>query len=273
MHVLLAEPAYRSRYPPLGLLKLASYHRLKGDTVELARGCICPKQKPSLIYITSLFTWTWKPVWDAVRYYKSLFPDAELWLGGLYASLMPEHAKVSGADHIYTGVRKETEELMPAYDLVPRWDGSIIFSSRGCNRHCPFCAVWRIEGSLNSCKRTVKQLIYPKHTRIILWDNNILQSPHFREIFDELTELNRKVDFNQGLDARLITDEIAERLSKMKLMCVRISYDYLAMRLHVKKAIDMINSHGIRRRSILVYLLYNFRDGPDDFFSRMMEIC
>lgn len=272
MHVLLVEPAYRTRYPPLGLLKLASYHRLRHDTAELVRGCTYPKQKPDLIYVTSLFTWAWKSVWEAVRCYKRFFPDVELWLGGLYASLMAEHAKLSGADYIYSGIFEEAEELMPAYDLVPKWDGSIIFSSRGCNRHCPYCAVWRIEGSLNSCKRTVKHLVYSKHTRIILWDNNILQSPYSHEILDELIELDKSVDFNQGLDARLITDEVAKRLSKMRLLCARLSYDHNAVRWHVKKAIEKINSYGIRRRSILVYILYNFRDNPDDFFSRMKDV-
>ena len=107
MHVLLVEPSYRTRYPPLGLLKLASYHRLEGDTVELVRGNKCPNQKPDLIYITSLFTWAWKPVWDSVTYYKSSNGNAKLSLGGLYASLMPEHAKLSVLDHIYTGVFEE----------------------------------------------------------------------------------------------------------------------------------------------------------------------
>lgn len=127
----------------------------------------------------------------------------------------------------------------------------IIFASRGCDRQCPYCAVWRIEGFINSCE----------HTRIILWDNNILQSPHWHEVFDELIELGKWVDFNQGLDARLITDDVAERLSKMRLLCVRISYDH-----------DAIRAHGIRRRSILVYTLYNFQDDPDNFFSRVKDV-
>jgi len=276
MHVLLVEPDYRTRYPPLGLLKLASYHRLKGDTVELVRGCVKPVRKPDSIYVTSLFTWAWRPVWSAVRFYKRLFPNVEVWLGGLYASLLPEHARLSGADHVYVGVFEEAEDLMPAYDLVPEWDGSIIFTSRGCNRRCPYCAVWRIEGRINLCKKSIRHLVYPGHTRIILWDNNILQNPYWREIFHELIWFSRvrgmRVDFNQGLDARLITDEIAELLSKMRLMCVRLSYDQSRLRPHVERAIELISSHGIRRRKIVVYTLYNFNDDPDDFFRRVRDI-
>ncbi|MEM2936554.1 MAG: hypothetical protein QW231_05200, partial [Candidatus Bathyarchaeia archaeon] len=102
MHVLLVEPEYYTQYPPLGLLKLSAYHKLRGDTTELIRlreGRRFPKASPNLIYITSLYTWAWKPVWDAVKYYKAWFHDVPIWLGGLYASLKREHAELSGAAH------------------------------------------------------------------------------------------------------------------------------------------------------------------------------
>jgi hypothetical protein len=276
MHILLVEPAFHTRFPPLGLLKLASYHRILGDSVKLVRGCVHPGPKPDRVYVTSLYTWAWKPVWQAVRFYKSLFPRTEVWLGGVYASLMPEHAANSGADHVHVGVFEEAEELMPAYDLVPEWDGSIVFSSRGCNNRCPYCAVWRVEGSLNSCRRSIKNLIYPSHTRIILWDNNILQSPYWREVFDELIWFCRargmSVDFNQGLDARLITDEVVEKLAKMRLLCVRLAYDHDDMGPFVKKAIEMLGERGIRRRNIFIYVLYNFNDDPESFFRRVGDV-
>ncbi len=272
MHVLLIEPNYYSRYPPIGLLKLASYHRSKGDTVKLVQGCVRVRRKPGLIYVTSLFTWSWEPVWQAVRYYKVMFPDVPLHLGGIYASILEDHARLSGADHVKAGVIPEVENLMPAYDLVRGWDGSIISTSRGCNRKCPYCAVWRIEGKLNSCKKSISHLIYPKHTRIILWDNNILQSPHWRQIFDELIESQKWVDFNQGLDARLLDNEAAEKISKMKFLCVRFSYDHDGMKDSIKNAIEILNAHGVRKRKILIYVLYNFFDDPENFFARIKNI-
>jgi len=143
VRVLLVEPAYHTRFPPLGLLKLAAYHKFLGNAVELVRFPGIPRMAPEKVYVTSLYTWAWRPVWEAVRFYKSLFPKAKVWLGGLYASLMPRHAAGSGADHVHVGVFEEAEDLMPAYDLVPEWDGSIIFSSRGC-RSSPkiLCRVW-----------------------------------------------------------------------------------------------------------------------------------
>jgi len=276
MHFLLVEPEYYSRYPPLGLLKLATYHRSNGDSVELIRGCSIPKHRPDSICVTSLFTWAWEPVWSAVRYYKQMLPKSTIELGGIYASLMPKHAAMSGADNIRVGVFDDAEQLIPAYDLVPSWDGSIIQTSRGCNRKCPYCAVRRIEGKINSTKHTIKNLVYPNHTRIVLWDNNILQSPYWRDIFEELIwfskEKRMKIDFNQGLDARLITYEVAEKISRMRIVCVRLSYDYSGLKKHVQKAVDIFSQYGIRRRQVGVYILFNYLDSPDDFFTRVKDV-
>jgi len=276
-HVLLVEPKYYTRYPPLGLLKLSSYHKNLGDTTALIRGTTDDiSQEPDIIYITSLFTWAWKPVWEAVRFYLRMFPKADLWLGGLYASLMPEHATLSGVNpkNIFRGIFCKAEDLCPDYSLVPEWNkkagASIIFSSRGCLRSCTFCAVPRIEGKLNSEKKSIKHLIWPEHKRVILFDNNFLASSGWEYVLDEIEELDLRVDFNQGLDARLITERVAKRISKLKIdRFVRLSYDYSSMGPYVKKAISLLKSHGIDGRNILVYTLYNFTDIPQDLFDRL----
>jgi hypothetical protein len=279
LRILLVEPEYYAQFPPLPLLKLSAYHKIKGDEiVGLIRGCKYLNVRPDRIYVTSLFTWAWKPVWDAVRHYKRLFPKAEVWLGGLYASLLPDHAIMSGADYIFTGTLKEVEDLLPDYDLLEtterwkRWDGSIIFSSRGCPFECGYCAVPFLEGKINMAKSSIKHLVYPKHRRVILLDNNILASPTWRNIFDELIEMERIVDFNQGLDVRFINDEVADKLSRMKLNVVRIAYDRKDMKRYVERAIDLLSSYGIRRRKIIVYCLFNYTDDPEDFFERVRDI-
>lgn len=281
MNVLLVEPEYYTKYPPLGLLKISAYHKRRGDQVKFVRvrvdGLRKPRKRPDRVYITSLFTWAWKPVWEAVGFYRKLFPRAKVWLGGLYSSLMPDHASQSGADVIHKGVLEEAEDLMPDYALVPEWDGSIIFSSRGCNRACPFCAVPKIEGRLNSTKRSIKNWVYPRHTRIVLWDNNFLQSPYWKEICNELQELGRWVDFNQGLDARLITGEIARCLSNLKLQSgssvkIRLAYDRRGTGPAVEKAIARLESYGVRRRAVMVYVLYNYKDDPEIFFENVKDV-
>lgn len=271
-HVLLVQPNYYTKYPPLGLLKLASYHKSLGDTVEYVRGETTAVRKPDAVYITSLFSYAWKPVHSAVRYYKELFPNARVVLGGVYASLLPKHARSSGADEVHTGLFRPAEDMLPDYSLTPKWDASIIFASRGCIRKCSFCAVPLLEGSINSIKYSIKHMIYPGHKRIILWDNNLLGCPNWKNIFDELFELNLPVDFNQGLDARLITNEVAEKLVRLKYNVIRLAHDHRNMTTQVEKAIQRLEEAGVKRRSITVYTLFNYNDDPEDFFNRVRDI-
>jgi hypothetical protein len=272
MHVLLVEPDYHTRYPPLGLLKLASYHRHEGASVELVRGLKKPKKVPNLVLVTSLFTYAWRPVHEAVAYYRSRFPRAKIHLGGIYASLLPEHAKLSGANFVDVGLFHSAEKLMPAYDLVPRWHSSILFASRGCIRRCGFCSVPRLEGEPNSLRYGIRDMIYPGHTRIILWDNNILGNPNWRPVFEELIELGLEVDFNQGLDARLLTEEVAQKIGRMKTSVIRLAYDFCGMAPAVREAIEHLERAGVRRRKIVVYTLFNYTDDPEDFFERVRDL-
>ena len=279
-HVLLVEPDYYTQFPPLGLLKLSTYYRKKGATTELVHGTEDSiKKEPQLIYITSLFTWSWEPVWRAVRHYSDLFPNADLWLGGLYASLMPEHASMSGVhpDRIYKGIFPEAENLMPDYELVPEWNtkekASILFSSRGCIRTCGFCAVPQLEGKITESVRSLEDLIYPEHNKVILFDNNFLASPKWQTILDDIIRLDLRVDFNQGLDARLIKPQVAKRLAEVKIdKVIRLSYDSSRSGEDVKQAIQYLKDEGIHGKSILVYTLFNFTDDPQDFLERMKNV-
>ena len=279
-HVLLVEPKYYTKYPPLGLLKLSAYQKKLGDTTELVRGTTTKiDATPDIIYVTSLFTWAWKPVWDAVRFYSAEFPDAELWLGGLYASLMPEHAALSGISpkRIFKGIFTKAECFCPDYSLVPEWNSkvnaSIVFASRGCIRSCTFCGVSRIEGTLSSEKNSVKDLVWQGHKRVIFFDNNFLASHAWESVLSEVQELGLTVDFNQGLDARLVTQKVAKKISKLRIdRFIRLSYDASEIGSSVERAIKLLKSMGVDGRNILVYMLYNFTDSPQDLFTRIKKV-
>lgn len=268
---LLVKPRYYSRYPPLGLLKLSSFLKSRGHSVEYIVGTKRPKNPPDEIFITSLFTYAWEKVHLTVKYYKRRYPKVKLTLGGIYASLMPEHAKKSGADEIFIGIYNEAENFMPDYELIPEWDGSIIFSSRGCPKKCPFCAVPKLEPKFVS-KASIEHLIYPKHSRVILWDNNFLYSKDQDAIFLELRESGKKVDFNQGLDANFITTKNAQYLRQLKISYIRLAYDHINERSQVKRAIDRLIDAGFRGRDILIYTLYNYNDTPNDFLERLKDM-
>ena len=271
MKILLVQPAYYTRYPPLGLLKLAAMHKAQGDDVAFVKGIEKPEIAPDHIYVTSLFTYASRHVHETVEHYRNLFPQAKVTLGGVYATLMPEHARLSGAE-VKTGLVTEAEGYRPDYSLVEGWDASIMFSMRGCIRKCAFCAVPRLEGKTSGKAQGIRDLIEPGHKKIILWDNNILGVPNWTDVVDELREANLKVDFNQGLDARLITADIARKLREIRVDPIRLAYDIPGERVAVQAAIEHLENAGFKRRRIIVYTLYNFTDTPEQFWSRVTDL-
>ena len=281
MRILLVEPGYYTQYPPLGLLKLSTLYKSQGHEVRFVRGLsLVTRFVPDEIKVTSLFTWAWKPVWEAVEFYRALFPKAKVSLGGIYASLTPEHARGSGADELTSGLVPEAEDLMPDYGLVPQWHAqrraSVLFSHRGCIRTCSFCAVPALEGKPFQVRPTtrIRHLVHPNHTRVILWDNNILGESHWREVVAELKELGTEADFNQGIDARLVTEEVARSLAEIKIPTIRLAYDFLAMRDAVHRAVSLFRKTltDRRYRHITCYLLYNYKDSPGDLFERVRDL-
>jgi len=277
MRVLLVEPLkskkYHSSYPPLGLLKLAAYHKKKRDKVRLVQGISDDGFEPNTIYITSLFTYAYEPVHDVIRYYSKQYKKARMVVGGIYATLCPEHLRRTFKDRIeiHQGLKEEIENILPDYSLIPSWNASILFSSRGCIRDCPFCSVPQMEPEFKA-KKSIKHLIYPGHKKVVLWDNNVLASPYWKNIFGEIEESGLEVDFNQGLDARLLNEEVAIGLKKLKSPLVRLAYDSNGIRRPLEKSINLLKDVGIRGRKILVYCLYNHLDTPEVFLNRIRDI-
>lgn len=280
MKVLLVEPKkskeYHTTYPSLGLLKLASHHKQKGDNVRFVRGFSENGFKPDTIYITSLFTYAFKPVHDVIRYYSQRYKKAKIVVGGIYATLCPDHLKdtfeIGNRIEIHKGLVPEAEDVLPDYSFMPEWKSSILFSSRGCIRKCHFCSVPQIEPEFKP-KKSIRHLIYPGHKKVIFWDNNILASPYWSDIFKEVEELGLEIDFNQGLDARLITEEITLRLKRLRIPLIRLAYDCNQIRRPLQKAIDLLKNAGIKGRKVLIYCLYNTEyDTPEDFLNRIKDL-
>lgn len=275
--ILLVEPKrskrYHTAYPPLGLLKLATYHRRLGNKIKLARGFVENGFKPDQIFVTSLFTYAWEPVHEAIRFYRKLYPKAKVTVGGIYATLCPGKIKeeFSQSVNIQHGLVPELDDLLPDYSLVPEWDTTIMFSSRGCIRKCSFCSVPILEPEYTA-RKSILNLTYPEHRRIIFWDNNILASPYWKGIFAELEELKLPVDFNQGLDARLLTQEVVDRMKRFATPLVRLAYDSTGIREPLKKAIDLLKEYGYSGRRTIVYCIYNHKDSPQNFFERVRDL-
>src|SRR3972149_3463786 len=92
--ILLVEPAYKTKYPPLGLMKLSTYHKMKGDEVRFVKGRNTEVQYQywDRVYIGTLFTWTWNETVETIKYYTTTLFNytGKCFVGGILASLLPD---------------------------------------------------------------------------------------------------------------------------------------------------------------------------------------
>ncbi len=318
--ILLIEPTYKNKYPPLGLMKLATYHANKRHEVHFAKGCYSElkAQKWDRIYVATLFTFYWKITMKTIEYYiKSVKKEGELFVGGVMATLMKKEILADLGDRKITIIQgllnqkgklgymddNTVDYMTPDYSIIdnesnkylnyiyPTQDSYIGYATRGCIRKCKFCAVPIIEPTFHnglSVKKQIKAIKrnFGQKKNLLLLDNNILASTDFNKIIDEIKgcgfgkgdkyhyEVNgrkvavkRIVDFNQGLDARLLDERKMKKLSEISIEPLRIAFDDIRHKdIYIAK-VRLAAQYGIRVLSN--YILFNFEDTPEDFYERL----
>lgn len=127
----------------------------------------------------------------------------------------------TGYDHT-TKLPNEIDRLQPDYSLYGIKGVSYGFLTRGCNRKCAWCIVPKKEGAISPYMDIDE--IANGNNKIILMDNNILASDYGVSQIEKIAERLYAIDFNQGIDARLINDDIARLLSRCKwLRYIRVA--------------------------------------------------
>ena len=215
MRVLLVEPDYKNKYPPMGLMKISTYHKMLGDEVRFVKG-VDPNVDATVwdrIYITTLFTFDFSISVETILHYMRLVDDvSSLYVGGIMASLMPENiVEATGIDrsHIFTGLFTDTsvvgdnndinvDRLPLDYDILedvnykyPAGDNYFAYTTRGCPNHCSFCAVPILEPSFHVTNNIVEQIRsidqkYGPKQHLLLLDNNVLNTPNLESLVDDL---------------------------------------------------------------------------------------
>ena len=215
MRVLLVEPNYKNKYPPMGLMKISTYHKMLGDEVRFVKG-VDPNIDAAVwdrIYITTLFTFDFSISVETILHYMRLVDDvSSLYVGGIMASLMPENiVEATGIErsHILTGLFTDTsvvgdnndinvDQLPLDYDILedvnykyPAGDNYFAYTTRGCPNHCSFCAVPILEPNFHVTNNIVEQIRaidqkYGPKQHLLLLDNNVLNTPNLESLVDDL---------------------------------------------------------------------------------------
>lgn len=328
-NILLIEPGYKNKYPPLGLMKVAQYHGPLGkqDRVRFIKG----EDRTVLgtawdrIYVTTLFSFEFPRISESIDFalYVANGQADKVFVGGIAASLMHERFVTNPRWHgvrfikgllnqapavslhldeyseeLYSDDRfgKPIEDLIPDYSILdqisykyPVSDAYFTYASRGCIRKCSFCGVPKLEGdqrdteSISAIVNGVERLYGPKKD-LTLMDNNVVASSQFKEIIAEIRDLGfaagaklkrgkvavqRRVDFNQGVDARILCKDpvYLRELSTICIKPLRIAFDHIGVRKPYEQAIRFAHEFGLNELSN--YMLYNFHDTPADLYQRM----
>lgn len=312
-NILLVEPPYKTKYPPLGLMKIAAYHKRLNDRVVFVKGCI-PEMRTERwdrVYVSSLFTYYWKQTVKAIEYYQNSVPRrSDIIVGGVLATLLQDDLEAATGATVIGGLldtpgildpgdKTRVDTLTPDYSILnganfeyELQNSYIGYATRGCPNECSFCAVHQIEPEFNGYLPLRRQIqlieeLYGEKRDLILLDNNVLASDRFKDIIQDIKALgfgkgatysyrnksgristvNRYVDFNQGLDARLLTEEKMALLSEIAIRPARIAFDDIHFRKLYEEKVRLAAKYGLAHLSN--YILYNFTDHPTDFWDRL----
>lgn len=217
-----------TRFPNLALMKLSAYHKAQGDHVEWW----LPIMSYDTVYSSKVFTFT---------------PENKY--------LPPNTIRGGTGYGILEDLPEEIDWMEPDYSIYPNVDYAIGYLTRGCIRSCPWCIVPKKEGHIKPYRfwHEIKR----KDSRdIVFMDNNVLASQFGISQMEEMIGQNVRVDFNQGLDARLISPEVAKILSKLKwIRQIRMSADTDPMLNVVLEKIELLKEYGVKPYKIFVYVL------------------
>lgn len=322
-NILLIEPNYKNKYPPLGLMKIAYFHKnILHDYVRFTKGKLpaaLDRTKWDHVYVTTLFTFEWVKTIEAIEYAKTLVDSLDkVTIGGIAATLMPDRMYKETGIYPVQGLLNEPgklglpgdeciDQIVPDYSMLndidykyPYHDAYFLSATKGCGMRCGFCAVQTLEPTyipymdIKQKIIEIDKLFGPKKD-LLLMDNNVLRSGDFDQIIDDILEagfekgavyknpktgkmVRRYVDFNQGLDANLLTDEKAKRLGEIALKPARVAFDHIEDRETYERALRLCAKYGIDELSN--YVLYNSEDfkgkgkkyhadTPEDLYDRM----
>ncbi len=237
-------------FPNLALMKISSYHKSRGDSVEWYQPFFSGHLDK--VYMSKVFSFT-----PDYEYYV----DAdEIERGGSGYAIEQVNGREFFNKEKHKNLPDEIEHCFPDYSIYGITDTAYGFLTRGCPRGCDFCIVKDKEGR---CSTKVADLseFWNGQKNICLYDPNILACKDWEDLLQQLIDSKARVDFNQGLDIRMMTDRKAEMLSQIKVKRLHFAWDRIEDEEIITPKFIQFRQHSkINNHDLVVYVLCGDRE-------------
>lgn len=246
--------------PNLALARLSAWHRAKGDEVHFSRGASPGLFEPKYdkVYGGVLFSFTK----EKLARFRTNFPDAVV--GGTASGSGVTIEQIAG-----------DADITPDFSHWPEFDASIGYTQRGCRLKCKFCVVPGKEGK-NRSTSTLADIWrgepYPKHIHLL--DNDFFGQENWRDRVDEAKAGGYKLCFSQGINVRLINEEVAAAIAgtnfrdtKFSKRRLYVAWDNLKDEGVFFRGIDLLDAAGVKPTSVMAYMLIGF--DPKETWERI----
>ena len=243
-------------FPNLPLMKISAWHKRIGDIVEWYNPLTAWMDMPDLVYMSKVFSFT---------------PDYPHPVNG-------KKILRGGTGYYYPGggecLPHEIEHMYPDYSLYPEHTKNTAygFLTRGCPRGCGFCIVGGKEGRKS---RKVADLseFWNGQKHIKLLDPNLFACKEWRNLSEQLIKSKAYVDFTQGCDIRIMTEEKAEYIKRMRIKQIHFAWDrYEDKKIIIPKFEQFRKTTGWGRGKMTVYVLCGYNTTIDQDLERIYTL-
>ena len=297
--VLLIDPAFpvanKSRNHkdllPVGLLKISAYlkekYEIKTKLVRLNNKHNFDNEildfNPDFVMITSVFTYWFNEVKDAVDYSKKILPKIPVMVGGILPSLDATYCDNNlDCDYVFPGLVKGAEHIVPDYSILENngedINFQIVHASRGCKRQCGFCGVYKIEPERDFVGSIEKELC---RKNLVFYDNNLLDNPNIENLLLELIRLREekkitRCESQSGFDGRILRrkPKLADMLKAANFKDPKIAWDGHPRAYEKREEeINILKSAGYAPKEIAVFMIYNHDDLDYNQLEEKRAMC
>ena len=254
-------------FPNLPLMKLSAWHKQNGDAVEWYNQLFHSAGKPfDRVYMSKVFSFT------------PDFPYCanadEVIKGGSGYCISLENGKEVYHKENDGQLPYEVEHIYPDYNLYPELtkDTAYGFMSRGCPRGCDFCHVGVKEGR---CAYKVADLseFWRGQKNIVLLDPNTIACKEWEDILGQLIDSGAWVDFSQGVDIRLMTEDKAEMIKRIKVKNIHFAWDRYEDKDKILPKFKLFKELAQwDKRKMTVYVLTNFNTTIEQDLDRIYTL-